>query len=107
MVPTHHLLPEKAACTGAGPQDLRMEEPKKLKQLPTPEDPGHGYQNKKHLSLWVLQSQIIKALQGHSPRSSHSCTFSTASSSSWARLKPALGLPGTQFRFPRSKGSRI
>lgn len=34
-------------------------------QLPAPQDPGCGYQNKKHLYLWVLQSQILQAL--HSP----------------------------------------
>ena len=79
-----------------------------LEQLPAPENPGCGYQNKKHLDLWVLQSQILKALQGDSPWSSpnwsspNNCTSSTALSSSWARLKPALGLLGTQFRFPRS-----
>lgn len=73
------------------PRGMRMEEPKRLEQLPTPEDPGCGNQNKKHLHFWVLQSQMVQALPGHSPWSSPCCTSPTALAISRARLKPALG----------------
>lgn len=72
-----------------------------LEQLPTPEDLGCGYQNKKHLDFWVLQCQILKVLQVRSPWSSHSCTSSTAVSSSWDRTQTSPGATGDTVQVPK------
>lgn len=104
------LAPREGSLHGGwtiGPQGLWTEGPKMLEQLPTPEDLGCGYQNKKCLSLWVLQSQILKALQGHGPGPPTAAPpplpcppLGPDSSQPWSCL-------WTQFSFPRCKVSRI
>lgn len=58
-------------------------------ELPAPEDPGYGYQNKKHLCLTIPDPPGFAQ-----PWSSRSCIASAALSSSWDRHKLTLGLLG-------------